>query len=78
LKNHRRTGRESRGGPRVRFLGADTGRPSSDCSRIGTVTLGGSFRLIQMTMWSLENGFPQTRPQTSTSWQGVEVWSLRD
>jgi hypothetical protein len=31
-----------------------------------------------MTMWSLENGFPQTRPQTSTSWQGVEVWSLRD
>ena len=34
LKNHRRTGRESRGGPRVRFLGADTGRTSSDCSRI--------------------------------------------
>src|SRR5215216_2090551 len=34
LKNHRRTGRESRGGPRVHFLGADTGRPSSDCSRL--------------------------------------------
>ena len=32
--NHRRTGRESRGGPHVRFLGAATGRTSSDCGRI--------------------------------------------
>jgi hypothetical protein len=34
LKNHRRTGRESRGGPCVRSKKAHTGRPSSDCSRI--------------------------------------------
>ncbi len=32
--NHRRTGRESRGGPRVRFLGEDTGTVVSDSSRI--------------------------------------------
>ncbi len=44
LKNHRRTGRESRGGPRVRFLGADTGRARSDHTLVG-VMRGGYFRL---------------------------------
>ena len=54
----------------MRFLGADTGRASSDCSRIETVTLGGGFRLNQMRIWRLENGFPRARPQPSASWQG--------
>ena len=48
LKNHRRTTRESRGGPRVRFLGADTVRASSDHTLVRVIR-GGYFRLSHIT-----------------------------
>ena len=35
--------------------------------QIRDVTLGGGFRLTQMTVWSLENGFPRARPYLSAS-----------
>jgi hypothetical protein len=49
LKSHRRAGRESKGGPGVRFLGADTGRASSDHTLVG-VMWGGYFRLNHITV----------------------------
>jgi hypothetical protein len=47
LKNYRRTGRGSRGRPRVRFLGEDTVRARSDHTLVG-VMRGGYFRLSHM------------------------------
>src|SRR5215204_842397 len=66
--NHRRTGRESRGVPRERFLGADTGRARSDGAQGSSgsriVVFAGRIELIQMTVWSQERLF--TRPELPT------------